>query len=178
MKNKILCIMFIFVLLFSYGCSSSKCHSDNLSEYTKWNSFTSDMLENHFNNALPNLDIVNSYGKEYDYQYEQAVFGDSNFHIYVSLAITDNSTFELEIERLTSLYKSIINKQFTYYIVQGDIDDINEYCNEEIYDGMDFFFEIIVVDNLTHNIEYLSAYQWDYNKDDIVYNILLPLLNN
>lgn len=143
-------------------------YTDNVDRYLEFNSYVTDMLQEKFYGSLPETitnkdDVIN-----YRFDYSCAVFGDPNFLIELKMRYEDTWLRKDEKQRLDNLLRNepIYIDQKIYYIFQGDLNSFNMYLDDQIYDGLYIFFELVIIDPEQMTVEYISAMQQD-NKDKI-----------
>ena len=165
---------FLVIILLSISLLSacSRTHSENINDYFCWNNKTNTILRSHFNNTLPEKSLVDHYGTNYYYNLSQGILGNPNLVIYVSVQFPDDSGYQSEIDKLNLSADSIQDENVSIYFIQGTQQDIDEYTDENIYDGMFYNFEIIITNDESNEISFINAYVWDYYKDDLLVSLL------
>ena len=147
----------------------------DVKKYGKYNEYVKDILTSHFKGALPeavpdNADVIDLY-----YLYTCAILGDPAFYIDLKIRFNDTESYDGEKERIGKLTDSLIEAdRKMYYLIDASEDFINEYLDTEtIRDGYVILLEIVVFEDSTCEVEYLTAQVWDAQKRfDHVQNII------
>lgn len=146
------------------------------SHYGDWNKTTAAYLDKFAASLLPDSSLVSSCCKHYQYQYHEALFGDPNFYIYADLYL-DSNEFLQELQRLEKLGSSVKLKGEQFIVVNGSGDHFAQYNDDEINDGMCFFFELARIHPDEKRIQYLTSYIWDYHYEYLVSEFVALLAN-
>lgn len=158
------------------SCTIQNNYDTTISNYGSWKKNTTNILCNNFTNSLPDSKAVNEYGQKYYYNFSQSAFSDHSFVIYIVMQLPDETSYEKELSKYTALLSnSVVNNNITYYTIQYSHEDVLEYMNNKIYDGMYYNFEIISVDKSKYTISFLNARVWDYYKDQVLIDYLVEI---
>ncbi len=160
----------VLTVLVIFGCMfflsdppiGSKTVTD-IDDFGTYNKYVKNQLADKFQGSFP-AEVSDEWSDtSYYYQYKCAVFGDPNFCMDLQIHVENDSYYQGEKERISSITSECVQtsdgKQ--YYILSGDENDIQHYFDDEIHDGQDYRFEIVVFDDAASRIEYLTAYRWD-----------------
>ena len=99
----------------------------------------------------------------------KSLFGDPNYVISFSLKFEDRSALQAHLNKYdTKIADALTVDDMTYYVFQGTADDLEEYANDQVYDGYYFVYEIIAVNEEKPEVSYLYAYVWDYWKNEFL----------
>lgn len=165
MRKKFIIISLIVCMTILQSCSNGK-HSNDTSDYGRWQKGTQEILMNEFSNSLPNQDVVNQYAQKYYYKTRQGILTEHNFVISVSLQFPDKSIFLMELDKYKNQFQYLTTSEYIMcYAIQYSPENASEYVNEEVYDGMFFNFEIILANEKEYRIDFINAHVWDYYKD-------------
>ena len=176
MKNIFLFPMIFALCVFAFVGCGSEIQSSELSDYLAWNTTTTKILDRNFNLPLPDKLTANEYCDDYYYAYSQSVLGDPNFVIQLVLHFSNAEDFNAHTDRLGLQNSAYIQAQDDkYYMIQGTEQDIVEYTDDETYDGLYFDYGVIVINEKCHKVTYIAAHVWDYWKNDVLINWLMPI---
>lgn len=171
MKRFIKCLILFIIsacVIFLCGCTIIKT---DLLEYSNWNKITTDILNSDvYVGSLPDKSLVETYGKAYYYKYDEALFGDPQFVIFVTLEIPEAENHEKQMDFIrskASITKTVDGQTFYFIRKRNYETDIAELYDEKINDGMYYDFEIVMTKE-DGTISYLSAHVWDYYRDDVL----------
>ena len=95
--------------------------------------------------------------------------------IYLQNQTPDHTAFRCEKERIAQLCNNSISVSPTkeLYLVNCSEKAIDMYCDDAIYDGLSFLFEMALVDEEINTISYLTTLQYDSNpKSEIILKFL------
>lgn len=165
----IVAILLICLILSScVGPPVGHTYVDNVDRYLELNSYVTDMLQKKFYGSLPETITNKDEVIDYYFDYSCAVFGDPSFLIELKMRYEDAWLKKDEKQRLDNLLRSepVYIDQKIYYIFQGDLNSFSMYLDDQIYDGLCIFFELVIIDPEQMTIKYISAMQQD-NKDKI-----------
>lgn len=152
--------LFIIVIL-CFGTIMDTVETTNVDDYLKYNREVKTNLQNNFSNSLPQKDIVKESLVDHYYYYCQSpILGDITFVINLK-CFFENEELSKEIQRIENLSPDrIVLENETIYIINYP-DNIDLLFDDETYDGLDFCFEIVVINDKENSIEYLSSLQRD-----------------
>ena len=170
MRRFILAISIICLMFVLQGCSK---HTTQLSDYGSWGKPAAKIINSNFSDSLPDKETVNKYGKEYYYKFTQGLLSDENFVVYVALQFPDLVSYENYLDTCTKHITAVsFQGDIAHYTIQYSNNDVSEYTDDKIYDGMFFDFEIISANEKELMIGILNAHVWDYYKDQFLIDYL------
>ncbi len=164
----LVCILLIVLVLFLL--TNKKSETTDINDYLKYHSWVETMLEEELNGSLPSKEIVNSADVDtYLYRYNNGgLLGDRTFIIDLKCKYNEKD-YSAEKTRIESLSSKMVNADSKQLYLINYPSNIDYFSDDEIYDGLAFVFEIVIVDDKNQSIEYLSSLQQDnMYKEDIV----------
>lgn len=174
----IICLILMLLLTGLCGCAAHNLTQTDISEYPERGRAVAEILDSgNFSGALPSDELVAEYGTEYYCKSEQALLGDMNFIIKVTLDITDVAVYDNQLDHLRSTAigtKNVGNFTFYYMNKSADDNDADTYgfTDGEFLDGTYYDFEIAVAGQ-DLSITYLTARVWDYYENNEVLTAFL-----
>lgn len=158
-------VVFVVVCIFAFsGCSKKKYHSE-LSDYGLWNKATDKILQKKFSDSLPTKSEVDKYGCDYYYKFSQGLLGDPNFVILVSLEFSDESIYQQVLSKYFSGSVCGSNSDLIYRQIQGSDEEIADYMDDKVLDGVSYNFEVVCARKDEQKIYFVNANVWDYYND-------------
>ena len=174
MKKTIIMTIIIVQVVILQGCKIYTDKSTNISNYNHWPNSTKKIIQADFEISLPETEIVQKFGQSYYYNHSQAILGDENFIIHVVLKFPDIDGYEKELSKYASIAaEEIFQKDdTTHYLIQYSNEDLREYLNDTVLDGMFFNFETISANSKEYTLSFITARVWDYYQDDFLISYL------
>lgn len=181
-NNMIVITILILNMVVLSGCAYPPMGYENVTDpekYMEVNWFVNKELNDYFEGSMPKEIPKQSNNVHYYYHYSAGILGDPSFLLDLSLVYNSDTLYSSENTRLGSLCHGNITTTngCKYYLIQFKKEDLQNYMDDEIYDGLSYNFEIAAANDLQKSIEYLSAKQYDSaGVSDDIRKLLAPLL--
>ena len=143
-------------------------------QYLEFNKYVEKAIKVNFVGVLPTKDRIND-KSTYRYSYNCSLFGEPDFLVYLKIPYEDSDDFLIEKKRVEQFHfmDCYVHEENLICIFKFPNESIDEYLDDQVVDGMSFYFEIVLIDEKTKTIEYLIALQRDNNsKNMLVLDIL------
>lgn len=135
-------------------------------KYMQVNSFVYARLQSDFSGFLISEEQINPSSADYYYHYECAPLGEPSFIVYLVNRFAEYAFFESEHSRICklALESHNIDEGVILYSAKDSCESVNQYLDEEVLDGLCFYFEFALVDMNNNTISYLTAVAQDNQK--------------
>lgn len=148
-------------------CALSACtdpsvgseHVTELEQFGEYNQYVEELLADSFRGSFPRELPSECSDSVYCYDYQCAALGEAVFSLYLSCE-ADQSLYSSEQTRISELTSDAVtlNSGKLCRLVNCDQDALEEYFNDILLDGYVYCFEIVIFDEPSMQIEYLTSY--------------------
>ena len=126
-------------------------------EYLECGAYVLELLRSEYAGTLPDA-LPSDAEAAYWYHYACALFGDPEFSIYLKLRYHDPDGYARERERIA---EGAQLPDSGIFLVSGTDEDVEEYLDDQIFDGKSYNFEVVRFEEESLTVEYYAAKLWD-----------------